>query len=84
MRDLFRESTFGRLVQFLSRGKLFLAEEQLDPSSVEKYIQTKPPSSSRSSFFEDDAPSDNAASDAEKFEPEKADPEMGKDFQLVD
>ena len=37
MMDLFRESTFGRIVRLVSGGKLFAYSEEADPSYLEKY-----------------------------------------------
>lgn len=37
MKDLFRESTFGRIVNLVSGGKYFAYDEVLDPSSIDKY-----------------------------------------------
>ena len=49
MRDLLRDSIFGRLAHLASNGKLFLHEEQRDPSRLQKYIVNKSESASETS-----------------------------------
>ena len=42
--DIFRESTFGRIVRLVSGGKLFAYSEEADPSYLKKYQLTDPDS----------------------------------------
>ena len=79
MRDLIRETVFGRIVHSVSGGKLFLTEEQIDPSLAEKYKLVKTVGSSSSSLSEDGEAPNELPMDLEKTDPEK-----GQDFQLVD
>ena len=74
MRDLLRETIFGRLVHLASGGKLFQTVEQLDPSKLDRYRTTDSRSTSRNSI---EGPADAVGGT-------KADPEKGKDFKLVD
>ncbi len=37
MKDLFRDTVFGRLVYLASRGNLLAYEDELNPSAIEKY-----------------------------------------------
>ncbi|KAI9844387.1 MAG: hypothetical protein M1837_005588 [Sclerophora amabilis] len=74
MRELLRETVFGRLVNLTSGGKLFQTEEQLDPSILEKYMTSD--ASSGSEVFVDGAADVNDGT--------KIDPEKGKDYKLVD
>ena len=71
MLDLIRDSVFGRLVQLASRGRVFSPLETRDPSRLEKYA-TSNSSSSSSIAIAANASGGN-----------KADPEKGNDFQLV-
>lgn len=48
MKDLFRETAFGRLVRLASGGKLFAYDEELDPSTLKKYQPVNSDSSSTS------------------------------------
>lgn len=48
MKDLFRETVFGRLVHFASGGSFFSRDEELDPSSILRYSFDNSESSSRS------------------------------------
>ena len=74
MRDLFRETVFGRFVHFASGGSLFAHAEQRDPSLLQKYRVNKSSASSDTSV--------NAAlGDREGV---KTDPEKGSDVLLVD
>ena len=50
MKDLFRETLFGRLVHFASGGQLFKRDEELDPSIILPYTLDHSQSSSRSNF----------------------------------
>jgi hypothetical protein len=74
MYDLIRETFFGRIVHLASRGKLFPAAEQRDPSKVQRYTTIKSVFTSRTS--------ECATPDAP--EGEKVDPESGRNFQLVE
>jgi hypothetical protein len=73
MRDLMRETAFGRFANFASRGKIFLPTEQLDPSLLDKYREANPALTSRTSI-EGDA---NVITGIQSLE-------KGKDIQLVD
>ena len=46
MKDLFRETIFGRLVRLASRQKLFAYDEELDPSILQQYQPVDSESSS--------------------------------------
>ncbi|MCJ1417425.1 hypothetical protein MMC32_003769 [Xylographa parallela] len=46
MKDLFRETVFGRLVRLASGGKLFAYDEELEPLILQKYQLTDSESSS--------------------------------------
>lgn len=48
MKDLFRETVFGRLVRLASGGKLFAYDEEIDSSILEKYQPLDSESSSTS------------------------------------
>ncbi len=48
MKDLFRETVFGRSVRLLSGGKLFAYSEEIDPSALQKYLPIHSESSSTS------------------------------------
>ena len=74
MRDLIRETVFGRIVHLVSGGKLFASEEQRDPSRLQRYIVTKSGSSSGTSVL--------PATDV--LEGEKVDQEKGTDYELID
>ena len=50
MKDLFRETIFGRLVRLASGGRFFAYEENLDPSIIEKYAVSDSESSSRTNL----------------------------------
>lgn len=52
MKDLFRETVFGRLVHLASGGLLFKRDEELDPSTVSQYSLDHSESSSRSNFMD--------------------------------
>ena len=73
MYDLIREAFFGRIVNFASRGKLFLTAEQRDPSKVRRYTILS--SAFTSATLEYSTP--------DALEGEKVDPESGRKFQLV-
>lgn len=78
MMDLFRETTFGRLVHLASGGKLFGYDEERDPSLLKKYQPLVSDSSSTSLDIEAKTGSN----------PEKpailGDQEKGSDHLLVD
>ena len=73
MRDLIRETAFGRFVNLVSRGKVFPQTEELDPSLLDKYREANPAFTSRTSI----------EGDEEVVEPIQS-LEKGKDIQLVD
>ncbi len=73
MRDLIRETAFGRFVNFASRGQILPQTEQLDPSLLSKYREANPALTSRTSI-EGDA---NVTTETQGLE-------KGKDVQLVD
>ena len=50
MKDLFRETVFGRLVHLASGGRFFKRDEELDPSTVLRYSLNQSESSSRSNL----------------------------------
>ena len=52
MRDLFRETVFGRLVHLASEGRFFRRDEELDPSTILPYSLDPSESSSRSNINE--------------------------------
>jgi hypothetical protein len=74
MYELFRESFFGRIGHFVSGGKLFLQEEQRDPSRLQRYIVTKSASDSDTSVERH----------TDELNRENATLEKGKDFELID
>lgn len=91
MKDLFRETVFGRLVRLASGGKLFAYDEELDPSTLQKY-QPIDSESSSTSFNVDGKQThqkDGKASDPEKIpiadqeRPIPIDQEKGADHFLV-
>jgi hypothetical protein len=84
MRDLIRETVFGRLVHLLSRGKLFPPEEQRDPSRLQRYIVTKSASTSGTSIRANIDALESGDADPPKGDIPNRDPEKGGDFQLVD
>ena len=59
MKDLFRETMFGRLVHLASGGRFFRRDEELDPSTILQYSLDHSESSSRSNV-------DDIETDAEK------------------
>ena len=73
MRDLMRETAFGRIVHFASRGQVFPSAEQLDPSKLDKYREANPALAQRTSIESDANVIDGTLS-----------LEKGKDVQLVD
>ena len=90
--DLFRETTFGRLLRLASGRKVFAYEEELNPLLLEKYQPTKSEPSSSTSL--DDASKqvgqgDDKTSDPEKFtgadlaQPPPINQENGADRLLV-
>lgn len=86
MKELFRETVFGRLVRLASGGKFFAYEEELDPSTLQKYLPSASESSSttppqderRDTNQEDDKGSGSEKSSA------PTDQEKGADHLLVD
>lgn len=77
MRDLFRETAYGRIIRLVSRGALFAYEEELDPSKIRKeYFPIESECSSRVFPETDGTPpeKDDSNTDSEK----------GSDSQLVD
>ena len=50
MKDLFRETVFGRLVHLASGGRFFRRDEELDPSTILQYSLNQSESSSRSNL----------------------------------
>lgn len=50
MKDLFRETVFGRLVHLASGGRFFRRDEELDPSTILQYGLNHSESSSRSNL----------------------------------
>ena len=73
MYDLIGETFFGRIIHLASRGRLFPAAEQLDPSKVQRYTTKSGLNSRTSEYATPDAP-----------EGEEVDPEKGHNFQLVE
>ena len=72
--DLFRESTFGRLVRLVSRGKLFAYSEESDPSNLKKYQLIDSDSSSLPTSLESRT----------ELTRQDGDQEKGADYLLVD
>lgn len=83
MKDLFRETVFGRIVRAVSGGKIFGYNEELDPANLEKYQPIEPDSSSTSLNLE----GKKSGQDGVKVSsPERSiplDQEKGKDNLLV-
>ena len=92
MKDLFRETVFGRLVRIALGGKLFAYDEELDPSTLQKYqlIDSESSSTSLSLDGEQKPEKDGKASDpgespiADQERPIRIDQEKGADHLLVD
>ena len=74
MYDLIRDSFFGRVVYLVSRGNLFLQQEQLDSSLLAPYSATSSGSASEASV--------TLRAGLEKDH--QKDHEKGRDYQLVD
>ena len=74
MCDLIRETFFGRILHFVSRGNLFLMAEQKDPSKVQRYTKLESAFTCRTSEY--------VVPDA--LEGEKVDLESDRNFQLVE
>jgi len=86
MRNLLRESAFGRLVRLASGGKLFAYEEELNPSILQKYQPIASESSSSTTLKTDGQQSHSR--DDQVTKPENIatpiDQEKGADHLLVD
>ena len=82
MKDLFRETTFGRLVRLISRGKLFAYEEELNPLSLKKYQPNDSGTSSTSTSLPVDGKHNPPNEGQETAIP--LDQEKGSDHLLVD
>lgn len=82
MKDLFRESTFGRLVRLISRGKLFAYEEELNPLFLNKYQPNDSGTSSTSTSLPID--SKHTQPNGGQEIPIRLDQEKGSDHLLVD
>ena len=86
MKDLFRETAFGRLIRLASGGKLFAYDEELDPSTLKRYQLKDSELSSTSTSLNvtgtQNHDRDEKASDPEK--PPNMDQEKGGDHLLVD
>jgi hypothetical protein len=84
MQDLMRETFFGQLVHLASRGKFFPSAEQRDPSRLEKYLIIKSVSDSELSFCSAETTITATEDVPPNEEVERAYPESGKDFELID
>ncbi len=87
MKDLFRESVFGRSVRLLSGGKLFAYSEETDPSLLERYQLSHTKSSSTSLSLDGKQTNQESGGDsgAELGKPTTiAEQEKGVDHLLVD
>ena len=82
MKDLFRETAFGRLVRLISRGKLFAYEEELNPLSIQKYQPNDSGTSSTSTSLPVDG-KQTQPNDGQET-PIALDREKGSDHLLVD
>lgn len=86
MKDLFRETVFGRIIRLVSRGKLFAYSEEIDPSALQKYQPLHSESSSTSLNI--DGKQTDQESGKVSGQPENstifADNEKGVDHLLVD
>ena len=82
MKDLFRETAFGRLVRLISRGKLFAYEEELNPLFLKKYQPNESGKSSTSTSLpvDDKRPQPDEGQET----PVPLDQEKGPDHLLVD
>lgn len=96
MKDLFRETVFGRLVRLASRGKLLAYDEESDPSILKRYQPVDSESSSVSPSLGADGGTTNQQNSKtldvrkptdtgqEKPNPVDRDQEQGADHLLVD
>ena len=82
MKDLFRETAFGRLVRLISRGKLFAYEEESNPLFLNKYQPDDSGTSSTSTSLPVDG--DHTQSTERLQTPIRLDQEKGSDHLLVD
>ena len=83
MKDLFRESAFGRLVRVVSRGKMFAYDEELNPLLLNKYqLNHSTGLSSTSTSLAVDGRQPQHKESEEKLVP--SDREKGPDHLLVD
>ena len=84
--DLFRETTFGRLLRLVSGGKLFAYDEELDPSNLKPYqnIDSKTSSSSTSLNLDGTQKHNQNGPISDSANPPIADQEKGPDYLLVD
>ncbi|KAI9752519.1 MAG: hypothetical protein M4579_005595 [Chaenotheca gracillima] len=82
MYDLFRESILGQITHAVSKGKLCTTAEQRDPSLLQKYAKQGSASASGISIPATTDAVESDTSDAPQGT--KADPEKGRDFQLVE
>ena len=82
MKDLFRETAFGRLVRLISRGKLFAYEEELNPLFLNKYQPNDSGTSSTSTSLPVD--SKHTQPNEGQQTPIRLDQEKGSDHLLVD
>ena len=76
MKDLFRETVFGRIVRLASGGKLFAYKEELEPAILQKYQPVDSESSSSTSLNIEGKQTDQKdgnPSDAEKESPPAVD-----------
>ena len=83
MKDLFRETVFGRLVRLISRGKLFAYDEEQNPLTLNKYLAKDSEISSTSTSLQaggKEAPQNDDGSE----NPTSIDREKGPDHLLVD
>ena len=81
MKDLFRETAFGRLVRLISGGKLFGYEEELNPLFLKKYQPND--SGTLSSSTSLPADSKHTQPDEGQETPIPLDQEKGSDHLLV-
>lgn len=86
MMDLFRETTFGRLVRLASGGRVFAYDEELDPSSLKPYqnIHSKSSSSSISLNRDGTQTHNQNGRISDSANPPIVDQEKGADHLLVD
>ena len=82
MKDLFRETVFGRLIHLVSGGKLFNYDEELSPSTLQKYQPKQSQSWSASTSLQVDDRENHQIDGQEQ--PITTDREKGPDHLLVD